>query len=91
MPSAVIEGPGTFYMGIIDILQEYNVAKRAERFLKAHVLMQNKNGISVAPPDRYAERFDARVVAAIVEAPAAQAAQAGAQAQAAGGADRPPR
>ena len=34
MHATVVEGPGTYYMGIIDILQYWNFEKKAERFLK---------------------------------------------------------
>lgn len=32
--AAIVEGPGMFYFGIIDILQEWNLKKKVERFLK---------------------------------------------------------
>lgn len=34
MHATVVEGPGTYYMGIIDILQYWNFEKKVERFLK---------------------------------------------------------
>jgi hypothetical protein len=54
-------------MGIIDILQEWNLIKRAERCLKSFLLCQNSKGISVMPPVEYAERFEQRVIGAVIE------------------------
>jgi 1-phosphatidylinositol-4-phosphate 5-kinase len=34
MHATVVEGPGTYYMGIIDVLQHWNWEKKIERFLK---------------------------------------------------------
>jgi hypothetical protein len=67
LSSSIIEGPGVFYMGIIDILQEWSFIKRAERWLKRYVMFQDKQGMSVIPPSDYATRFDERVITAIIE------------------------
>lgn len=32
--AAIVEGPGMFYFGIIDVLQEWNWSKKLERFFK---------------------------------------------------------
>lgn len=53
----VIEGPGLYFMGIIDILQEYNTEKQLERFAKIACLCKDKEGISCIPPEAYATRF----------------------------------
>jgi len=52
-------GPGI--MGIIDILQEYNLAKKMERFFKTVVLRQDRYGVSVMPPFEYSSRFQSRM------------------------------
>lgn len=45
-----------YYMiGIIDFLQEYNMKKKAERLIKG--VKDEVDGISVCPPDQYAQRF----------------------------------
>jgi 1-phosphatidylinositol-4-phosphate 5-kinase len=69
MDAAVIEGPGTFYLGIIDILQDWSFIKKVERTLKRFLLCHDPRGISVMPPDDYAERFRRRVIEAIFELP----------------------
>ena len=43
------------YMGIIDILQDYNTRKLFERGLKS--ILHDSYAISVAPPKLYANRF----------------------------------
>jgi len=53
----IIEGPGMFFMGIIDILQEYNKQKKIERLFKVWVRRKDSKGLSVQPADVYAERF----------------------------------
>lgn len=67
MQANVIEGPGTYYVGIIDILQEWTLIKRLERFFKTKFMMQDGKGISVAPPDMYADRFEQRVIRTIID------------------------
>ena len=67
MSASVIVGPGVFYLGIIDILQEYNVSKRVERAAKTTLLLQDPDGVSVAPPAMYADRFLRRVVHEIID------------------------
>lgn len=37
MHATVVEGPGTYYMGIIDVLQHWNWEKKLERFLKIYL------------------------------------------------------
>lgn len=44
-----------FFMGIIDILQEYNIGKHAETFFKS--FSHNKQELSSVDPELYAERF----------------------------------
>ena len=47
----------TYYLGLVDILQKYNVKKKAERFWKANICQMDQNGISVTDPETYKERF----------------------------------
>jgi Phosphatidylinositol-4-phosphate 5-Kinase len=44
-----------YYFGIIDILQNYNVRKKAEHFVKSFV--NDSNEISAVSPQAYADRF----------------------------------
>jgi len=53
----VTEGPGIYYMGIIDMLQEWNLRKRLEHFLKTKILGQNSREISAVEPNWYQKRF----------------------------------
>lgn len=55
--AAVVEGPGTFYFGIIDVLQEWNTSKKIERFFKVNVLGVDPDGLSAIEPEVYASRF----------------------------------
>jgi len=57
MRAQVIEGPGLYYMGIIDTLQTYTWKKKAETFLKTYVKRDDGNGISCVPPNQYQRRF----------------------------------
>lgn len=57
MEAKIIEGPGLFFMGIIDILQEYNTQKKVERFLKTKFLFKDSNGLSAMAPMPYRQRF----------------------------------
>ena len=49
--------PETYFIGIIDILQEYNWTKRAEHFLKTKFFCANPHAISAVNQKEYAERF----------------------------------
>jgi len=55
------DGSETYFMGIIDILQLYNLNKKVERFAKVHLLHQDKLGVSVQPVNVYLERFILRL------------------------------
>ena len=44
-------------MGIIDILQNYTLQKKAEHFLKRYVLRKDGMGISCVDPITYQKRF----------------------------------
>lgn len=47
----------TYYLGMVDIFQKYNIRKKAERFWKTKFQQLNPNGISVTDPVTYANRF----------------------------------
>ncbi len=53
----VIEGPSAYYVGIIDILQEYDAKKQMERCSKVYCCCMDGEGISCMPPIPYANRF----------------------------------
>ena len=64
-----IKGPGVYYFGIIDILQEYNLGKQLERWAKIFFKRQEPDGISSIDPDRYADRFIRYAVDDVFELP----------------------
>jgi hypothetical protein len=53
-----------YFMGIIDILQQWNLGKKTERLAKVYLLNSRAADISAAPPAEYAERFKAFIAAA---------------------------
>lgn len=55
--SEVVIGPGFYYIGLIDILQTWNMAKRFERFVKTVLLRKDPDGISAMAPKPYRDRF----------------------------------
>jgi len=57
----VTEGPGIYYMGIIDMLQEWNFRKRSEHFIKTKILRNNSKEISAVEPNWYQKRFMKRM------------------------------
>lgn len=60
--AAVVEGQGSFYVGIIDILQEWNWEKWREMTFKTLVLRKDRQGISSMEPVAYRRRFFQRAV-----------------------------
>jgi hypothetical protein len=62
MHAAVVEGPGTYYMGIIDVLQQWDYSKRLERFFKIVFRWQDGDGLSAINPKDYVKRFMQRSV-----------------------------
>ena len=58
----LIEGPGIFYLGIIDYLQKYTFKKKLERFWKCFFRCADRDGISDVPPLNYRNRILERVV-----------------------------
>ncbi len=61
-PANFIIGPGSYYIGIIDILQEWNWKKRVERLFKIYIKCLDGDGLSAVDPTRYAARFWQRCV-----------------------------
>lgn len=51
-----------YYMGIIDVLQQYDLSKKLEHFFKTTFQRKDPKGISAVPPNYYAERFQKRVL-----------------------------
>ena len=47
----------TYFFGVVDILQEYNVRKRIEHCWKTRFLCQNKKELSAVHQKEYGERF----------------------------------
>jgi hypothetical protein len=45
------------HVSIIDYLQEYNLSKKGERFIKTMILQKNADGLSSIDPIRYGRRF----------------------------------
>jgi len=50
-----------YYVGIIDILQKYDLNKKMERFLKIYLTCADKDGLSVQPVDVYYNRFITKI------------------------------
>uniref|UniRef100_K3WQW3 PIPK domain-containing protein n=1 Tax=Globisporangium ultimum (strain ATCC 200006 / CBS 805.95 / DAOM BR144) TaxID=431595 RepID=K3WQW3_GLOUD len=61
-----VHGPGIYFMGLIDILQQWNLRKRVEHFVRVYIFMQDKNGVSVVNPRQYADRFQQRVIRELI-------------------------
>jgi len=67
-PAALLQAPAYYHLGLIDYLQTYTWAKRAERFLKVHLLRKTDcdangvSGLSAVSPREYRNRFMRRVV-----------------------------
>ena len=57
MRASQVKGAGTYYFGIIDVLQEWNWTKRFERYIKMYFYRKDPEGLSCIDPDRYADRF----------------------------------
>lgn len=49
--------PCLYFLGIIDILQEYDFSKKLEHFAKSKLLCKDSHGISAVEPEEYRERF----------------------------------
>lgn len=47
----------TYYFGIVDILQPYNLEKKMEHFAKTRILFKDRHGISAVNEREYGQRF----------------------------------
>jgi hypothetical protein len=56
--AAMVEGPGAYHMGLVDILQKWDWNKKAERCFKTTVLRKNKDGLSAIEPFVYQRRCE---------------------------------
>jgi hypothetical protein len=52
-----VEGPAKYYIGIIDVLQEWTLSKQLERAVKVFLYRYDPNGISAMNPIDYSKRF----------------------------------
>jgi hypothetical protein len=60
--AAAVQGAGTFHIGLIDLLQEWNWAKWLEYVVKVYFLRKDGRGISSVEPGLYRSRFMSRAV-----------------------------
>ena len=67
MRATIVEGPGLYYVGIIDMLQTFTWSKWLENFFKTRILWRPMDGVSCIPPDAYAARFRKRVIGQLVD------------------------
>jgi 1-phosphatidylinositol-4-phosphate 5-kinase len=67
MRAVVVEGPGVYYLGIVDVLQRWTFSKRFENWFKSRVRLYDASGLSAVPPWLYASRFKTRVLAQLIE------------------------
>lgn len=67
MRATIVEGPGLYYVGIIDMLQTFTWTKWFENFFKTRILWRPTDGVSCIPPDAYASRFRKRVIGQLVD------------------------
>jgi hypothetical protein len=67
--ASIVEGPQSYHMGIIDILQRWTISKRFEHYAKSWARCLNAHGISAVPPAEYARRFSERVIYDVFDAP----------------------
>ncbi|KAH8064132.1 translation initiation factor IF-2 [Aureococcus anophagefferens] len=67
VPARIAQGPATYTLGIIDMLQEWDLGKRAEACCKVRCKCQSRRGISAVAPSEYQERFMDHVESIIAE------------------------
>ena len=65
--SKIIEGPGVYYIGVIDYLQKYNFKKKLERFWKVVLRCKDGTAISDIPPLQYRDRIIEKVMGKVME------------------------
>ncbi|KAJ0402539.1 hypothetical protein P43SY_000802 [Pythium insidiosum] len=56
-----VVGPSIYYFGLIDILQQWTMDKKLERFAKTKILGKDPDGLSAIPPTAYCDRFKRRM------------------------------
>lgn len=56
-----VEGAATYYVGMIDLLQRWDIGKKVEYWFKTLVLGWDKEGVSAIDPQKYCSRFVNRV------------------------------
>lgn len=61
-----VHGPGIYFIGLVDILQQWNFRKKMEHFIRVFFFLQDRHGISVVNSRQYAERFQQRVVKELI-------------------------
>ena len=66
MRASYISGPSLYFLGVIDMLQSYNLRKRLERLWKVHARCKSAQGVSVMEPEAYRRRF-LRAMAGMVD------------------------
>ena len=52
-----VSGKFIYHIAIIDYLQEWNLNKKAERFIKTKILLKDGKNLSAIEPVEYARRF----------------------------------
>lgn len=52
-----VSGNFIYHIAVIDYLQEWNLNKKAERFIKTNILMKDRKMLSAIEPIEYARRF----------------------------------
>ena len=66
----IVEGPQSYYLGLVDVLQTWSLRKQLEHFCKVWLPpWHDGQGISAVPPSAYADRFLKRVVYDVFDAP----------------------
>ena len=75
LPASHANSAHMYYVGIIDILQEWDSSKKQERFCKA-LLGRDLDGVSSIEPEKYLERFVRKMTSHVYEEPAVAAARA---------------
>ncbi len=56
-----VSGPGIYYMGIVDFLQDWSTKKKIERTLKIYLTRKDPEGLSVMEPISYKDRFQTKM------------------------------
>lgn len=58
---SAISGPGVYFFGIVDFLQDWNMKKAAERMFKIYIKRKSPTGLSVMQPENYMKRFQKKM------------------------------